>query len=647
MPQDPPRAALSTADPRRLGGPSEGLHQARLLSRNDRLTGRPSLFIDRGLRGIRVKPLRAHAWTLAAVAWAWLGLVTAAKAATLDARLSVDAVAAGQPVVLTLVSDAPLPAAPELSPLAQSFRILGQRRAETVSTVNGRHQARHELVLTLVPRRTGALTVPPLAIGDMVSPALALTVAAATNPQAQLLPAPARARQPPAEPATQEIRATAEISPRRAVLGQELVLTVRASSADGAPVGRLLRPRAAGASMLPLGSRRAQGAEGRHLFEQRYALFPQRIGRLQVTELGFDAWRPAGGAPVRHRVEPLGVTVTAPPPETDASTWLPARRVTLTEAGPSAVRIAPGQGIERMLTLRAEGRMAEDLPTIPVEIPFQLRVRDDPPRLWNERTPDGVVGYRAERILISAAEPGRFVLPGPSIDWWDTAASTMRRAALPDWTLTVASFASADRRPAARWGRDQGQVEPPEEETRDPAGADPAAAGGRGPAIARSSGWPMALAVAIGLPALALLAWRALRARSRRRHPPQEPTAPLPMPQQEAASAHAAVEALIAAVRDGYAAVDAHAARAALLAWAAWRWPEAPPRNLSQLVLRVEPPLRDDLKLLDAAFYGPGHGDWAARPVPDRLAALRAGAASGAAREAAQAEADRDETAPS
>jgi hypothetical protein len=81
----------------------------------------------------------------------------------------------------------------------------------------------------------------------------------------------------------------------------------------------------------------------------------------------------------------------------------------------------------------------------------------------------------------------------------------------------------------------------------------------------------------------------------------------------------------VAAVRRAYAETDAIAARDALLAWSGWMWPQRPPRNLSQLVLRLEPPLRDDLKLLDATFYGPGDGAWAHRPVADRLMGLAPG----------------------
>jgi hypothetical protein len=551
-----------------------------------------------------------------------LALGSAAALAAIDAELAADQVAAGQPVTLTLTSDAPLPPRIDLTPLEADFRVLEQRRAEIQTTVDGRRRQRHELILTLLPQRTGELRVPSLALGDAASPALPLTVAATTTPNARLLPAPTTAAPAPAPAGPMDISVTADITPTAGVVGQQFLLSVRARSADGPPQGRLPPPAAADARVLPLGEQRMVDAVGRHVFEQRFALFPQAPGRLVIDGLGFDAWAVGGGAPVRERAAALAIEVKPRPAQWRTGTWLPARDVSLTEAGPTEVRIAPGQGMERLVTLRAEGLMAEDLPPIPLDIPFPLRVRDDPPRLWNERTPDGVVGYRAERMLVSTEDPGTYVLPGPAIDWWDTETGTARTATLPDWTLTVAPFASAERRPAARWESDRIYPVPaddaPAAPASSPADADVAADGRDG-----AFPWIPLLGGAAGLLLLTLLGWLVLR---RRRAPAAVPApAGTPTHDPPAAGPSQATAAALEALRRAYAGADAAAARAALLAWAALAWPEQPPRNLSQLMLRLDAPLADEIKLLDKAFYGPADAAWAACPVPQRVAELAAG----------------------
>ena len=120
------------------------------------------------------------------------------------------------------------------------------------------------------------------------------------------------------------------------------------------------------------------------------------------------------------------------------------------------MRLAPGQVIERMLTLKAVGLRAEDLPPLRVPIPFPLQVREDQPRLWNERGPGGVTGYRTERITVSSAEPGLYQLPAISIDWWNVDAAHWERTSIAEWQLQIAELDSSSRRPAPDWRRDGG-----------------------------------------------------------------------------------------------------------------------------------------------------------------------------------------------
>ena len=280
---------------------------------------------------------------------------------------------------------------------------------------------------------------------------------------------PAASKVPAVEPEplpTLTLLVDAGVEPRRVRVQQQVLLTARVKSTGAAPSGRLYTPSILGARVLPLGEdRQVESADGgdMQVYEQRFAVFPTEPGTLSIPPLRFDAWRVMGGAPVTFESKALSVQVDPPvapvgreaatDAENASSPWLPARELVLAEAGPSMVRIAPGQALERMITLKGDGVMAEDLPRIPLSIPFQLRIRDDAPRLWNERGANGVVGYRSERILIGAAEDGVYELPGASIDWWNTTTETWEQATLPAWTLTVAAFASAHRRPAATWNR--------------------------------------------------------------------------------------------------------------------------------------------------------------------------------------------------
>jgi hypothetical protein len=541
----------------------------------------------------------------------WLAAAPPATA-ELTAGLSRGSVAAGQTVMLTLTQTGSNPAPPDLVPIEQDFHIVGRSASSQVSVINGQRRERRELRLTLLPRRSGTLTVPSISAGSDGSAPLTLVVGAATTDTSRLLPAPAGVTQPPAVSAPElDVTVDAAISPHRARVAEQVLLTVQVTSADGPPRGRLHDPRPDWARVLPLGEdRRTEDADGteRHVYERRYALFPSESGRFAIEPLRYDAWAAGVGAPTTSRSPALAVQVKDPPARVDDRQWLPAQSLTLTEAGPSEVQLAPGQALERTITLTADGLMAEDLPAIPLAVPFQLRVRDDPPRLWNERRPDGVVGHRMERILISSAEPGRYVLKTGEVPWWNTRTGRWETATLPDWTLTVATLDSSDRRLAPTWTP----------KAREPEAADAAPDADR-PDGERDQGvgagpWLATLAAML---VVALLLWW----RRHRRQPPAPfaadyaPKAPSGTAADESAPAPDPMAQAIAEVAAAYDTGNPNQARSALLRWAALVWPGDAPGNLARLSLRLPEPLRGRITLLEKAFFSPTPVDWISQPV--------------------------------
>ena len=675
-----------------ISGPYEGLRQRSSPSKDARLVRRPMLCSDCGVRDSALKPLmpfgllgRAlrHLLARASTVIALLTtLWTADVLAGLSAELSSTNVAAGQPVILTLTLTGPGQPALDLTALDQDFQITNRGTREEVSIVNGQRRERRELRLTLMPRRTGMLTIPALRAGDETTSPIELLVAATTTTNSTLLLPTAQTAAPePSSTPPPSLSVEASIDPKRVRVAQQLLLVVRVTSSDTQPAGRLHEPKIDSARVLPLGEdRRAEtttDGEALQVYERRFAVFPSVAGTLEIPPLRFDAWRVAGGNPLPFDSDALVAQVEPIPggaylqaeleadkgaqPRTDNRAaaaraegdrpWLPAKALSLTEAGPPMVRIAPGQALERMITLRAEGVMAEDLPTIPLAIPFQLRIRDDAPRLWNERTPEGVIGYRSERILIGTAEEGIYQLPGASINWWNTGTEEWQQAMLPDWTLTVAPFASADRRPAAIWSRPETEGSnaatgaPADDQTR---AADSGEANDWQQRWARTPPWMKAIGTGIGIAAVILLL-RMLAQRRAERPPsgkhrteasgggqvldlPQDSTGGTSgnIPTPEELTSQTPRAAAVDAVEQAYRTGNATAARQALLHWATLLWPAAPPTNLAQLAGRLEPPLSDDILLLEKAFFSPRPIDWTQAPAWTRLEAAAVSIAGGA-----------------
>jgi hypothetical protein len=73
------------------------------------------------------------------------------------------------------------------------------------------------------------------------------------------------------------------------------------------------------------------------------------------------------------------------------------------------------------------------------------------------------------------------------------------------------------------------------------------------------------------------------------------------------------------ALREACEANDPQGAARALLRWAEAVWPEAPPRSLGALAIRITPGAVEPLKALELRLYARGGETWAGAPLWEAL----------------------------
>ena len=578
-----------------------------------------------------------------------LALNPAAQAADLSARVSPPG--ADGTLDLTLESSRPPMAEPDLSPLAADFEILGQRIGHQSFMVNNQRSDIHSLTLTLRPRHPGVTEIPAITYGEGTSdplrlepspaqpkpepkgqiPAQAQALSAPERPQAQVRPGTGQ----PSEAPTSVLALDAEIQPTTVLVQQQAILTARVYTPEGGgalPRPQLYDPRVTGASILPLGEDYATATrDGRphQVYERRYALFPQQAGTLSLDPLVVDAWILTAGqtAPTQQRAKsnPLSLRVDAAPKSEPERPWLPARALTLNEPAGGLAQVPPGGVWQRLITLTVTGQAAGTLPELVLAAPYQLDTRRGRPRLWDERTPEGVVGNRQEAILVSGREPGLYRLPELRLDWWNIATGAWETAVLPPRDIQVLAEPHASPPP-------QGSAAAIQDAARHllpgPARTDGATTSGQAGEEDTDSGkgatlgpWVWGL-IGLGLGLGAVFLWR-------RRTPAGERVVPPPAPESgpPAPTPPSPLEQISEDIRVAFGNGDAGAARAALLVWARLAWPHNPPGNLTQLALRSPEPASRRIALLDQAFFSPDPLGWNHEPLWEDLPAMAAAAA--------------------
>jgi len=450
--------------------------------------------------------------------------------------------------------------------LEPDFEVLGTASSSRLDIVDGEPRRTSRLMVELVPRREGRLVIPEFEPGGGRTAPIVLEVLAAASGSGG------------------EVFVEVAAEPERAYVQSPVSLRVRLFVSGPLTEGNLSDPVVDGAQVRRAGEDTQYSAVRAgtryRVIERRFLVTPGRHGRLTVGPVAFSgriadpgqgAFRGLFGQGRRVRAHSESVELEIlPPPQAAARPWLPARHVSITEHWPDGEpRFAVGQPVTRSIRIEADGVAGEQIPGPAAAGADGIRLYPDKPSFDSSIDDARVVGVREQRFAMVPLRPGALTLPEVTVSWWDTAADQGRVARLPARTVTV--LPAADEKPAA--------IAAPLETApaQKPAAPSP---------------WRLiALAFALLWLATAVLWWRQAR------RPTRAPVAGDPRPPQ--ASGPAAVRR---ACREG----DPRAVRAALLDWAAGRWPDDPPRGLDALATRLGgADAAARLAELDAACYAP------------------------------------------
>ncbi|KRE89831.1 hypothetical protein ASG87_02465 [Frateuria sp. Soil773] len=504
---------------------------------------------------------------------AWLLLPALAQAAEVQATLDRNQVQLGETVTLNLrVQGGGSVDAPDLAALAQDFDVLGTSSNTSVSIVNGARSAELTYGIALRPKHVGQLRVPPLAFaGGRTSP-LQLQVVA-PDPQANA-------------DGSRDVFVEASAQPGKVYVGQQLLFTVRLYFTANLTNGALDDPQLAGVDVRKIGSDLNYDAErgGRryHVVERRYAMIPQRAGRIDIPPVAFqgeladpndpDSFFGMGTATTAAS-PPTTVEVQPAPAGWGGAAWLPARQLQLTLDGlPADGKLRVGQSLTLTMTLQATGLPYEALPALSLPSLDGATVYPDKPVTGTRGDGQWIVGRRQQDFAVVPDRAGTLTIPETTLKWWNVLTGKAEVARIPAQHLTVLA-ADGSRAPAPAPAATTG-------------GAAPAAS--LAPAPAASHRWPwgwlaagaLAVLLCIGLLGIGVGWWMGRRAAGRR------PGAAAPM---DAAPRPASARQLRAAFMAAARGDDPAAQARSLLAWARTERPGLPHLGALAAALAAEP----------------------------------------------------------
>ncbi|MDH3748074.1 MAG: BatD family protein [Gammaproteobacteria bacterium] len=525
---------------------------------------------------VRIRRISLHiSWLLPLL---MLCIVDVAAAAV-SARVDRERVEQNESLSLELTVDSTADISPDLSVLDEDFVIGQTSRLSNTSIDYGQITRSMTWTITLMPKRAGQISIPPISIGNEQSNPVTIIV---TKPSYE----------PPGEA---DVFITAEVDYDETFVQAQVLYTIKIFRAVATRQPALREPTFSGAEVLVeiAGDERSYEAilNGRayNVVEREFAIFPQESGEIRISPSRFEARVLRDGRITGRKVfesESRTVVVKpipAPPADFPNAAWLPATELDLSDdwsREPDELRA--GEPISRNVTVSALGQLETQIPIIEPPTATGVNIYPDKPVLKRGLEDGGIRGIRTDQYAMIGVNAGVVMLPQLELPWWDVKAGEWRVARLPERSVNI--LPSADALPLV------------------PVVAEPEVAAAQPepiPAVtAQPNLWRRVAEILAVVWLLTLLAWSwSSRPRREDRAPP-----PVPIHRQQARHLKAARKAALAN--------DARGVRRAMLEWAALQWPEDTPRSIGELAGRVSAPLSDELMRLSEVSYGKNGGLW-------------------------------------
>lgn len=342
---------------------------------------------------------------------------------------------------------------PEWHILDADFDVLGTTQSQQTSIINMRTTSLVRWIATLAPKRTGAVTIPPIHVG-----------AHQTGPIQLEVNEPDHNRE---AHESQDIFLEADVDSQVPYLQGQVLLTLRLASAIAVQEGRLDEPEMDWGIVERVGKdvsyESTRNGRRYHITERRYVITPQQSGRQVIPPILFSGTvqegrtrgtlfdelfgnRPGGlghdpfkaSRPIHRRSPKIAINVKDFPSDLNGRFWLPAKNLTLTEVwSGDTEKLQIGDSPTRTIVLRATGQRGEQLPE--VTVPPQPIVKIYPDKAKTQTDFDGkwVVGSREEKYVLVPTQPGTVTLPAIHVPWWNIETDRWEEATLPPKVLTV------------------------------------------------------------------------------------------------------------------------------------------------------------------------------------------------------------------
>lgn len=328
---------------------------------------------------------------------------------------------------------------PDFSVLERDFTILNQSQSSNSSWINGKSSKTIQWTLNVIAKQVGTLTIPAVEFGRDASDPLTIEVTKADDNKAANT--------------HEDIFLDVEATPLKPYLQSQVLYTLRLYRKVDIAQAQLTEPELADAVVAKLDDDRNYMTQvkgvGYSVTERKYVIFPQKSGSMTIKPLVLTAevvvnsrhsFNGFFNSTQTKRVVSKEITLDVKPAPASftGSHWLSAEQLEVRqEWSGDFEQMKVGEPLTRTLTIQAKAATVSSLPELSAKTDDNLKAYPDQPVLKEQKTGNGIIALREEKIALIPSKAGSYTLPAIEIPWFNTQTNKMEVASIPETTINV------------------------------------------------------------------------------------------------------------------------------------------------------------------------------------------------------------------
>ena len=320
---------------------------------------------------------------------------------------------------------------PDLSGIEENFRIIGQKQDRQYNNTNGKTMSSTNWILSLKPKRSGYLVIPPIEFKGMTSQAIAIEVT-------KVLQTKASTNSP--------VFFETDVDRSKVYIQSQLLYQVKLYTSVGISRANISEPKLGQAFIRSLGTQlmyeTVRDGVRYQVHEWNYTIFPQQAGTLVIPAPVLTATVSSRstmyGRPISITTEDLSIEVKPIPASYPNIPWIATPSLKLFEQWePEQSTINIGDSITRTIEFHLNNNEAALLGVIDHSDIPGLKIYPDKPQTEDHQSDKGIQGTRVDKVAYVATKAGTVTVPELEVSWWNTETEQLQSTVLPARTFQV------------------------------------------------------------------------------------------------------------------------------------------------------------------------------------------------------------------